>query len=80
VQTRLIRLARIVALAVIFAITITNVIWALQDWHLHDMNVYWTAGEMWRTTGKSLHARAADQRQLGVPLRPVVRGAVGAAQ
>lgn len=50
-QTRLIRLARIVALAVIFAITIANVIWALQDWHLHDMNVYWTAGEMWRTTG-----------------------------
>ena len=50
-QRRLIRLARIVALAVIFAITIANVIWALQDWHLHDMNVYWTAGEMWRTTG-----------------------------
>lgn len=51
VPMRVMRLARVVALAVIIAITIANVVWALQDWHLHDMNVYWTAGEMWRNTG-----------------------------
>jgi hypothetical protein len=45
------RAARLIGLAVIFAITIANVVWAIQDWHLHDMNVYWTAGEMWRSTG-----------------------------
>jgi hypothetical protein len=45
------RLARTVALAVIISISIANVVWAFQDWHLHDMNVYWTAGEMWRNTG-----------------------------
>lgn len=46
-----VRLARVVALAVIIAISIMNVVWAIGDWHLHDMNVYWTAGEMWRDTG-----------------------------
>lgn len=48
---RMARLARTVALAVIISISIANVVWAFQDWHLHDMNVYWTAGEMWRNTG-----------------------------
>jgi hypothetical protein len=46
-----VRLARIAALAIIVAITVANVVWALQDWHLHDMDVYWTAGQMWRDTG-----------------------------
>jgi hypothetical protein len=45
------RLARTVVLAIIVAITIVNVVWAIGDWHLHDMNVYWTAAEQWRQTG-----------------------------
>lgn len=45
------RLARTVVLAFIVAITVLNVVWAIGDWHLHDMNVYWTAGEQWRQTG-----------------------------
>src|SRR4026208_987385 len=45
------RLARTVVLAFIVAITILNVVWAIGDWHLHDMNVYWTAAEQWRQTG-----------------------------
>lgn len=46
-----VRGARLLALSVIVAITVANVVWAIQDWHLHDMKVYWTAGEMWRDTG-----------------------------
>jgi hypothetical protein len=45
------RLARTVVLAFVVAITVLNVVWAAGDWHLHDMNVYWTAGEQWRLTG-----------------------------
>ena len=45
------RLACTVALAVVIAITILNVIWAVRDWHLHDMDVYWNAGQMWRNGG-----------------------------
>jgi hypothetical protein len=45
------RLARTVVLAFIVAITVLNVVWAIGDWHLHDMNVYWTAAEQWRQTG-----------------------------
>jgi hypothetical protein len=51
VPRRLVRLAWTVSLAVIIAISLMNVVWAIQDWHLHDMNVYWTAGEMFRNTG-----------------------------
>lgn len=35
----------------IIAITIANVVWAVTDWHLHDMDVYWTAASQWRVTG-----------------------------
>lgn len=45
------RLARSVVLAFVVAITVLNVIWAIQDWHLHDMDVYWTAGHQWRDVG-----------------------------
>jgi hypothetical protein len=48
---RPVRLARTVVLAFIVAITVLNVVWAIGDWHLHDMSVYWTAGEQWRQTG-----------------------------
>ncbi|HET7056955.1 MAG TPA: hypothetical protein VFI12_10860, partial [Thermomicrobiales bacterium] len=51
VPRRAMRLARTVGLAVIIALTLANIVWAVQDWHLHDMNVYWTAGEMFRNTG-----------------------------
>jgi hypothetical protein len=53
------RLARTVVLAFIVAITILNVVWAIGDWHLHDMNVYWTAGEQWRQTGNPYTALPA---------------------
>ena len=51
VPNRLARYARLVVAAVVIAITILNALWALMDWHLHDMNVYWTAAEQWRLTG-----------------------------
>jgi hypothetical protein len=47
----LVRLSRLVAMAIVIAITILNVIWAVTDWHLLDMNVYWNAAEQWRATG-----------------------------
>ena len=40
---RAVRLARIVALAVIIAIGINHIWWAIADWHLRDMNAYWDA-------------------------------------
>jgi hypothetical protein len=40
---RFVRLARIVALAVIIAIGINHIWWAVADWHLRDMNAYWDA-------------------------------------
>ena len=46
-----VRRSVLVATAVIVAITIANVVWAVSDWHLHDMSVYWHAGEQWRLTG-----------------------------
>jgi hypothetical protein len=51
VPKRLVRTAHLVVVAVVVAITILNALWALMDWHLHDMNVYWSAGEQWRLTG-----------------------------
>lgn len=45
------RLARLVVLAFVVAVTLLNVVWAFGDWHLKDMNVYWVAGEQWRETG-----------------------------
>lgn len=50
-KNRFASVARTVALAMIIAITILNVIWAIRDWHLHDMDVYWNAGQMWRHGG-----------------------------
>jgi hypothetical protein len=39
-----VRLARIVALAVIIGIGVNHVWWSVVDWHLDDMNAYWEAG------------------------------------
>jgi hypothetical protein len=39
-----VRLARIVALAVIIGIGFNHVYWSALDWHLDDMNAYWEAG------------------------------------
>lgn len=38
------RLARIVALAVIIGIGFSHLRWSIADWHLSDMNAYWEAG------------------------------------
>jgi hypothetical protein len=43
------RLARIVALAVIIGIGFNHVWWSVADWHLDDMNAYWDAGVRLRT-------------------------------
>lgn len=86
----LVRLARILALAVIIAISIMNVVWAIQDWHLHDMNVYWVAGEMWNATGNpytlapgtndnSVYRYAPWFAALWVPLTELPRGVVNVA-
>lgn len=42
-RSRLVRLGRIVTLAVVIGIGINHVWWALADWHLRDMNAYWDA-------------------------------------
>ena len=39
-----VRLARIVALAVIIGIGFNHIWWSALDWHLSDMNAYWEAG------------------------------------
>ena len=39
-----VRLARIVALAVIIGIGFSHLYWSVTDWHLSDMNAYWDAG------------------------------------
>jgi hypothetical protein len=43
-RPRWVRLARIVALAVIIGIGFNHVWWSVTDWHLDDMNAYWDAG------------------------------------
>ncbi len=51
VLSRGLRLARIVALAVIIGIGINNLFWAVTDWHLRDAGAYWEAALRLRTTG-----------------------------
>ncbi len=55
VPRRVVRLARIVALAVIIAIGINHVWWSVADWHLRDMNAYWDAAMRLRS-GQELFA------------------------
>lgn len=54
-----VRLARIVAMAVIIGIGINHVWWSLQDWHLSDMNAYWDAGIRLRS-GQPLYPLYSD--------------------
>lgn len=54
-----VRLARIVALAVIIGIGFNHVWWSTLDWHLKDMNAYWDAGLRLRMGG-SLYPPVAD--------------------
>jgi hypothetical protein len=58
-RPRLVRLARIVALAVIIGIGFNHVWWAVTDWHLLDMNAYWDAGLRVRT-GQALYPPVTD--------------------
>ena len=54
-----VRLARIVALAVIIGIGFNHVWWAITDWHLSDMSAYWDAGMRLRL-GEALYPRVTD--------------------
>jgi len=54
-----VRLARIVALAVIIGIGFNHVYWSVTDWHLQDMNAYWDAGLRLRM-GEALYPPVAD--------------------
>lgn len=56
---RTIRLARIVALAVIIGIGISHIYWSVIDWHLKDMNAYWDAALRLRH-GQTLFPAAVD--------------------
>lgn len=51
-RPRWVRLARIVALAVIIGIGFNHVWWSVADWHLDDMNAYWDAGVRLRQGGE----------------------------
>ncbi|MEO6295222.1 MAG: glycosyltransferase family 87 protein [Candidatus Limnocylindria bacterium] len=53
------RLARIVALAVIIGIGFNHVYWSATDWHLEDMNAYWDAGMRLRM-GEALYPPVND--------------------
>jgi hypothetical protein len=54
-----VRLARIVALAVIIGIGFNHVWWSIADWHLSDMNAYWDAGTRLRL-GEALYPPVND--------------------
>ncbi len=54
-----VRLARIVALAVIIGIGFSHVWWSITDWHLKDMNAYWDAGVRLRA-GDALYPQIAN--------------------
>lgn len=47
-----VRLARIVVLAIVIGIGFNHVWWSIADWHLDDMNAYWDAGMRLRTGGE----------------------------
>lgn len=55
----IVRLGRIVALAVVIAIGINHVWWAVADWHLSDMNAYWEAALRLRS-GEPLYPSGVD--------------------
>ena len=53
------RLARILALAVIIGIGFSHLYWSVTDWHLSDMNAYWDAGVRLRL-GEALYPPVTD--------------------
>ncbi len=58
-RSLLVRLSRIVALAVIIGIGFNHVWWSVADWHLDDMNAYWDAGVRLRL-GEPLYPPVTD--------------------
>lgn len=54
-----VRLARIIALAVIVGVGVNHVWWSIADWHLSDMNAYWDAGMRIRH-GEALYPPVSD--------------------
>ena len=55
----LVRMARIVALALIIGVGVNHVWWSIADWHLDDMNAYWNAGLRLRA-GEALYPPVTD--------------------
>jgi hypothetical protein len=51
----IVRLARMVAIAVLVGVAVSHVRWMIFDWNLHDMNVYWDAAMRLRH-GQELYA------------------------
>src|SRR5918992_563782 len=58
-RARWVRLARIVALAVVIAIGIVNLYWAVSGWTLSDATAYWNAGLRLRA-GEPLYPSLTD--------------------
>lgn len=58
-RSTLVRLARIVALALIIGLGFNHVFQAIVDWHLDDMNAYWEAGLRVRS-GEALFPPVTD--------------------
>lgn len=54
-----VRLARIIALAVVVGVGVNHVWWSIADWHLSDMNAYWDAGMRIRH-GEALYPPVTD--------------------
>ncbi len=59
VSPRIWRLARVVALAVVIAIGITDLYWAFTQWHMADAGAYWSAAERLRD-GSTLYPPVTD--------------------
>lgn len=57
--SRPIRLARIIALALVIGLGVNHLWWSVADWHLSDMNAYWEAGLRIRS-GDPLFPPATD--------------------
>jgi hypothetical protein len=51
----IVRLARMVAVAVLVGVAVSHLRWMIFDWNLHDMNVYWDAAMRLRH-GQELYA------------------------
>jgi hypothetical protein len=58
-RSRVVRLARLLVLALVVALGINHVWWSVADWHLSDMNAYWDAALRIRQ-GEALFPAVSD--------------------